>query len=122
MEKKTSPASLASSGHSRRGSSMSAKSERTQTSAVGTGGDPIDPIDKLEEPDLLDEHNTKADKADDDLKPVPVLKLFRFATKLDVFLNLAGTFFSCASGVVTPVMIIVFSSLMGVIIEFQSRV
>ncbi|KAJ2596291.1 hypothetical protein H4R99_004985, partial [Coemansia sp. RSA 1722] len=51
-------------------------------------------------------------------EPVGVLQLFRFATPLDRVLTLAGVFFSCASGVVTPVMIIIFSKLMGVIIQY----
>ncbi|KAJ2620722.1 hypothetical protein GGI26_004710, partial [Coemansia sp. RSA 1358] len=42
------------------------------------------------------------------IKPVALFKLFRFSTKIDILLVLAGTFFSCASGVVTPVMIIIF--------------
>ncbi|KAJ2308963.1 hypothetical protein IWW55_000054 [Coemansia sp. RSA 2706] len=79
-------------------------------------------LDKLDDPDLLLEQQPDIPLAIDQISPIPVLQLFRFATKLDIFLNLAGVAFSCASGVVTPVMIIVFSSLMGVIIEFQSRV
>lgn len=52
-------------------------------------------------------------------KPVSLFQLFRFSTKVDVMLCLAGTFFSCASGVVTPVMIIIFSDLMGVILKYE---
>ncbi|KAJ1801147.1 hypothetical protein LPJ75_006458, partial [Coemansia sp. RSA 2598] len=60
------------------------------------------------------------DKAILEPKAVSVLQLFRFATPLDRLLTIAGVFFSCASGVVTPVMIIIFSKLMGVIIEYSN--
>ncbi|KAJ2750878.1 hypothetical protein GGI19_004843 [Coemansia pectinata] len=84
--------------------------------------DLVEALDKLDDPLMLVDEKKSAD-ADKDtvkLKPVPVLKLFRFATKLDVTLSLAGTFFSCASGVINPVMIIIFSELMGVILTYQT--
>ncbi|KAJ2806053.1 Multidrug resistance protein 1, partial [Coemansia helicoidea] len=76
------------------------------------------------EPEKLEEHDVFLDEAkphteEEQVKPVPLLRLFRFATKADILLNVAGTFFSCAAGVVTPVMIIVFSQLTGVILEYQ---
>ncbi|KAJ2557440.1 hypothetical protein EV175_001345 [Coemansia sp. RSA 1933] len=58
----------------------------------------------------------------DNIAPVSVYKLFRFSTKIDIILSLAGTFFSCASGVVTPIMIIIFSKLMGVILNYYQLV
>ncbi|KAJ2797619.1 Multidrug resistance protein 1, partial [Coemansia guatemalensis] len=102
-------------GHSQRSSSISEKSK-----SVGSANSAQDIVEKLDEPELLDE--TKADQVKtslDDVKPVSVFQLFRFADKFDLFLTIAGTAFSCASGVVTPVMIIVFSELMGVILEYE---
>ncbi|KAJ2387777.1 hypothetical protein H4S02_003196 [Coemansia sp. RSA 2611] len=82
----------------------------------------IDALDKLDDPSMVVDEKKSAteDKDANKLKPVPVLKLFRFATKLDIILSLAGTFFSCASGVINPVMIIIFSELMGVILTFET--
>ncbi|KAJ2732096.1 hypothetical protein IW152_004076 [Coemansia sp. BCRC 34962] len=82
----------------------------------------VDALDKLDDPHMLvdEQKSATADKGAEKLKPVPVLKLFRFATKLDIILSLAGTFFSCASGVINPVMIIIFSDLMGVILTYET--
>ncbi|KAJ2480773.1 hypothetical protein IWW56_002214 [Coemansia sp. RSA 2131] len=120
MEEKTSvTATQPTAGLSRQGSTLSGKSEGTQKSVVSSSKEPIDHIDKLET-DPLDE-KTKSDSIIDNPDPVSMLKLFRFATKTDVILNIAGTVFSCASGVITPLMIIVFSDLMGVILEFETQ-
>ncbi|KAJ2234505.1 tRNA N6-adenosine threonylcarbamoyltransferase, partial [Coemansia sp. RSA 485] len=71
---------------------------------------------------LLDEQESSdKDSPEEDVKAVGVLQLFRFATPLDRVLTLAGIFFSCAAGVVNPVMIIIFSKLMGVIIQYTNR-
>ncbi|KAJ2886919.1 hypothetical protein FB639_001477, partial [Coemansia asiatica] len=69
---------------------------------------------------LLDEDDSSKKFPVDDAKAVGVLQLFRFATPLDRILTLLGIFFSCAAGVVNPVMIIIFSKLMGVIIQYQT--
>ncbi|KAJ2555008.1 hypothetical protein EV175_002398, partial [Coemansia sp. RSA 1933] len=76
----------------------------------------------------LDIHEELLDQSPDDMLvaediiPVPIPKLFRFATKIDIVCVLAGTFFSCASGVVTPVMIIIFSNILGVIINYNALI
>ncbi|KAJ2645989.1 Multidrug resistance protein 1, partial [Coemansia sp. RSA 1250] len=118
MEKKSEANSPASSSHSRSASTLSEKSERTRNSFANTSEEPIDPIDKVDESNFADEKETKEVSPLDDVKPVSVLKLFRFADKLDIILNITGTFFSCASGVITPVMIIIFSELMNVILKY----
>ncbi|KAJ1719322.1 hypothetical protein LPJ53_005900, partial [Coemansia erecta] len=59
-----------------------------------------DHIDVL--PPTNDAEKSVVDEAIAQPKPVGVLKLFRFATHFDRFLTVAGVFFSCASGVVTP--------------------
>ncbi|KAJ2358679.1 hypothetical protein IWW50_002221 [Coemansia erecta] len=83
-------------------------------------GDEIyESLEKLDEPDLLTEKSDEPQEVDT-LDPVPMLKLFRFATKVDIFLNIAGVAFSCAAGVITPIMIIIFSSLIGVILDFNN--
>ncbi|KAJ2365894.1 hypothetical protein IW150_006091, partial [Coemansia sp. RSA 2607] len=69
-------------------------------------------------PPTNDADKSVVDEAIAQPKPVGVLQLFRFATNLDRGLTIAGVFFSCASGVVTPVMIIIFSNLMGVILQY----
>ncbi|KAJ2108296.1 hypothetical protein GGI16_001199, partial [Coemansia sp. S142-1] len=84
----------------------------------------VEALDKLDDPLVLTDEKKSADSDKDaiKLKPVPVLKLFRFATKLDIILSLTGTFFSCASGAINPVMIIIFSQLMGVILTYQTLI
>ncbi|KAJ1905240.1 hypothetical protein LPJ81_002034 [Coemansia sp. IMI 209127] len=51
--------------------------------------------------------------------PIPVLKLFRFATKTDFFLAAVGSVCSVAAGVIPPVMTIIFSSLIQALITFN---
>ncbi|KAJ2810839.1 hypothetical protein H4S07_002435, partial [Coemansia furcata] len=105
------------------GLSRTASFATKQSGSTKDEDESIDALDKLDDPLLLDEQKSTADDKDAvKLKPVPVFKLFRFATKLDIFLSLAGTFFSCASGVINPVMIIIFSNLMGVILTFETLV
>ncbi|KAJ1990359.1 hypothetical protein GGI25_006089 [Coemansia spiralis] len=100
---------------------------RSPSTATGKSATKLATEDSLQHNELdhqeriLDE-DPEAKAALVDIKPVPVLKLFRFSTKLDILLVLAGTFFSCASGVVTPVMIIVFSNLLGVILKYGNLV
>ncbi|KAJ2830328.1 hypothetical protein IWW50_000343 [Coemansia erecta] len=53
--------------------------------------------------------------------PVPILELFRYASRLDLVLSLAGAVLSCAAGVVTPAMVIVLSDILGVVLEYGSR-
>ncbi|KAJ2884111.1 hypothetical protein IWW38_005465, partial [Coemansia aciculifera] len=104
-------------------SSGLSRSDSFETKRSGTSDeDTSEGLDKLDDPLLLvdDEKSSDSDKDATKLKPVAVRKLFRFATKLDIVLSLAGTFFSCASGVVNPVMIIIFSNLMGVILTYQT--
>ncbi|KAJ2504012.1 hypothetical protein IWW47_002726, partial [Coemansia sp. RSA 2052] len=102
-------------------SSGLSRSDSFATKRSGTTDEDIsEALDKLDDPLMLVEEQ-KSDADDKDavkLKPVAVRKLFRFATKFDIVLSLAGTFFSCASGVVNPVMIIIFSNLMGVILTY----
>ncbi|KAJ2803167.1 hypothetical protein H4R20_002999, partial [Coemansia guatemalensis] len=109
---------------------VSEKASRRSSSATGTetpmqekGGAVTDEhnaaLEKLDEPELMDDKTTTQETLDDP-KPVSVFQLFRFADKVDLLLTLAGTAFSCASGVVTPVMIIVFSELIGVILDYES--
>ncbi|KAJ2496760.1 hypothetical protein GGH96_005595, partial [Coemansia sp. RSA 1972] len=83
-------------------------------------GDVHESLEKLDEPELLVDGPVEQ-KALDNPDPVPVLKLFRFATKIDLLMDIAGVVFSCAAGVITPVMIIVFSDLLGVILGYESR-
>ncbi|KAJ2542755.1 hypothetical protein GGH12_002614 [Coemansia sp. RSA 1822] len=83
-------------------------------------GDVHESLEKIDEPELLVEGPVEQ-KALDNPDPVPVLKLFRFATKIDLFMDIAGVVLSCAAGVITPVMIIVFSDLLGVILGYESR-
>ncbi|KAJ1744922.1 Multidrug resistance protein 1, partial [Coemansia sp. RSA 1591] len=83
-------------------------------------GDVHESLEKLDEPELLVDGPIEQ-KALDNPDPVPVLKLFRFATKIDLLMDIAGVVFSCAAGVITPVMIIVFSDLLGVILGYESR-
>ncbi|KAJ2455862.1 hypothetical protein EV183_000478 [Coemansia sp. RSA 2336] len=117
-EEKSRAKGPAASSHSRSASTLSGRSERTRNSFANTNEEPIDPIDKVDEANFADEKKTKEATPLDDVKPVSVVKLFRFADKVDIILNIAGTFFSCASGVVTPVMIIIFSELMNVILKY----
>ncbi|KAJ2847746.1 Multidrug resistance protein 1, partial [Coemansia brasiliensis] len=74
-------------------------------------------LEKIDEPDFIAEKDHI--QPVDNLPPVALLKLFQFASKTDVILNLAGVVFSCASGVVTPVMIIIFSKVLGLILKYQ---
>ncbi|KAJ2829740.1 hypothetical protein FBU31_002634, partial [Coemansia sp. 'formosensis'] len=104
------------------GLSRTASFATKQSGSTKDEDESIDALDKLDDPLLLDEQKSTPDSDAVKLKPVPVFKLFRFATKLDIVLSLAGTFFSCASGVINPVMIIIFSNLMGVILTFETLV
>ncbi|KAJ2357351.1 hypothetical protein GGF43_001518, partial [Coemansia sp. RSA 2618] len=76
--------------------------------------------EKLDDFDVLNE-DISAEKPVDDPKPVSIARLFQFATKRDIALNLAGTVFSCAAGAVTPVMIIVLSSMLSVVLEYETQ-
>ncbi|KAJ2010761.1 hypothetical protein GGI06_004808, partial [Coemansia sp. S85] len=80
----------------------------------------LDKIDELPQDlaDTKDKSTTAA--AEITLAPVPVLKLFRFATKTDNFLNIVGLFCSIASGVITPTMTVIFSSLMQSLITYNT--
>ncbi|KAJ2512672.1 hypothetical protein GGI11_004661, partial [Coemansia sp. RSA 2049] len=75
-------------------------------------------IDEFVKNEKLTDDSPKVNAISENIVPVPVYRLFRFSTKLDKLLSVAGTFFSCASGVVTPVMIIIFSSLIEVITNY----
>ncbi|PIA15950.1 multidrug resistance protein 1a [Coemansia reversa NRRL 1564] len=66
------------------------------------------------------DEKTTTQNAPGNPKPVPVHQLFRFADKVDLMLIFAGTGLSCASGVITPAMIIVFSELIGVILNYET--
>ncbi|KAJ2864768.1 hypothetical protein GGI22_001649, partial [Coemansia erecta] len=79
-------------------------------------------IDEFVKNEKLVDNEPVVNSIAEDIAPVPIYKLFRFSTKVDIILSLAGTFFSCASGVITPVMIIVFSNLMGVILKYYQLV
>ncbi|KAJ2341318.1 hypothetical protein IWW50_006534, partial [Coemansia erecta] len=76
--------------------------------------------EKLDDFDVLNE-DISAEKPVDDPKPISIARLFQFATKRDFALNLAGTVFSCAAGAVTPVMIIVLSSMLSVVLEYETQ-
>ncbi|KAJ1870433.1 hypothetical protein LPJ71_012012, partial [Coemansia sp. S17] len=58
--------------------------------------DKFDALDKIDElpQDLADNKDKSTAVAEPSLAPVPVLKLFRFATKTDNFLNIVGLFCS----------------------------
>ncbi|KAJ2455299.1 hypothetical protein GGI03_006484, partial [Coemansia sp. RSA 2337] len=84
--------------------------------------DKFDALDKIDElpQDLADNKDKSTAVAEPSLAPVPVLKLFRFATKTDNFLNIVGLFCSVASGVITPTMTVIFSSLVQSLITFNT--
>ncbi|KAJ2312615.1 hypothetical protein IWW54_001986, partial [Coemansia sp. RSA 2705] len=75
---------------------------------------------KLDDLDVL-ANDSAPEKTADDPKPVSILGLFQFATKLDIFLSLAGTAFSCAAGAVTPIMIIVLSGMLSVVLKYETQ-
>ncbi|KAJ1948494.1 hypothetical protein EC988_005152, partial [Linderina pennispora] len=81
-------------------------------------------LDKLDEPkhDSNEESSAPHNKEILEPKPVTIRQLFRFATKLDITLTLFGTFFSIVAGAIMPVMIIIFSQLMGVILDYTTMV
>ncbi|KAJ2859700.1 hypothetical protein GGH94_005957 [Coemansia aciculifera] len=88
-----------------------------------TNVDKFDALDKIDElPQDFDTKGKPAADAEPLLAPVPVLKLFRFATKTDNFLNIVGLFCSVASGVITPTMTIIFSSLVQSLITFNALI
>ncbi|KAJ1894271.1 hypothetical protein LPJ66_005292, partial [Kickxella alabastrina] len=85
-------------------------------SSILTTNEHLDDIDELaDKPEhiiVAEETNPhEVEPAKDEA--VGLLRLFRFADKTDRLLTFAGICFSCAAGVVTPIMIIIFSSLMG---------
>ncbi|KAJ2719942.1 hypothetical protein GGI07_004907, partial [Coemansia sp. Benny D115] len=96
---------------------LSARSSNDDISAHGVD-------DKIDEDVLFLQHaadEKKDKKADpkDKPKPIPVIKLFRFATKFDLLLCVVGTVCSLAAGVVTPTMTVIFSSLVQALINFN---
>ncbi|KAJ1719332.1 hypothetical protein LPJ53_005884, partial [Coemansia erecta] len=96
-------------------SSTEKLSVRTANSKADVEDD-IENFDKHEK--LLDDDDSDDGKLVEDIKAVGVLQLFRFSTPFDRLLTIAGVCFSCAAGVVNPVMIIIFSNLMGVILQY----
>ncbi|KAJ2780131.1 hypothetical protein H4R18_003635 [Coemansia javaensis] len=113
-----------------RGSQSISEASVSTRGAPADGGSSTsahDDVEKIDETGLIDidaDADAKAQAAAEAAKtepPVPVHQLFRFATKRDVVLTIVGTGFSCAAGVITPVMIIIFSKLLGVILEYNSR-
>ncbi|KAJ2910771.1 hypothetical protein GGI21_000537, partial [Coemansia aciculifera] len=95
------------------------KSGQSQHPTVNV--DNLDALDKVDElpPDLTESKGKPAADAEPSLPPVPIFKLFRFATKTDILLNIVGLFCSIASGVITPSMTIIFSSLIQALITFN---
>ncbi|OMJ07536.1 Multidrug resistance protein 1A [Smittium culicis] len=67
----------------------------------------------------------KSDKSDssssDSLPPVPIIKLFRFATTAERSTIFAGLFFSLLAGVTIPLMTIIFSNLSGAFIKYSVK-
>ncbi|KAJ2726755.1 hypothetical protein GGI07_000266, partial [Coemansia sp. Benny D115] len=92
----------------------------------GSSSDDLHHHDDHGKADILPEHllgdfkEPVIDKTITEPDSISVPQLFRFSNKTDKFLTLLGTFFSCASGVITPVMIIIFSDLMGVILRVEN--
>ncbi|KAJ1823769.1 hypothetical protein LPJ56_002929, partial [Coemansia sp. RSA 2599] len=70
---------------------------------------------------LNEESSKKSKPATPESKPKPtsVIKLFRFATKLDIFLCVLGSVCSIAAGVILPTMTVIFSSLVQALINFN---
>ncbi|KAJ2857497.1 hypothetical protein J3B02_000965 [Coemansia erecta] len=68
-----------------------------------------------------DDHSKKPKPTTPESKPKPtsVIKLFRFATKFDIFLCLLGSVCSIAAGVIIPAMTIIFSSLVQALINYN---
>ncbi|KAJ1957947.1 hypothetical protein GGI12_004874, partial [Dipsacomyces acuminosporus] len=96
------------------------KTQQSSNTSVDKMG-AIDPIDKL---DMLPPSNDDEDKdrpkvAEEQPPPIPVLKLFRFASKTDILLMAVGSVCSLGAGVLTPTMTIIFSSLMQALITFN---
>ncbi|KAJ2441671.1 hypothetical protein GGF42_007216, partial [Coemansia sp. RSA 2424] len=71
--------------------------------ANADNADALDKFDELTQ-DVAESQKKSAAAAEPALPPVPILKLFRFATKTDILLNIVGLFCSIASGVITPTM------------------
>ncbi|KAJ1664697.1 hypothetical protein IW140_003973 [Coemansia sp. RSA 1813] len=83
--------------------------------------DELHHVDKLEELPAQNGDEKKSGPVVPEMQPdpIPILKLFRFATKTDFFLAAVGSACSIAAGVVPPVMTIVFSSLIQALITFN---
>ncbi|KAJ2854547.1 hypothetical protein GGI22_004458, partial [Coemansia erecta] len=96
--------------------------EKLIEDAINTNGGAEEHSEGLDTHERLLERSPEENLAAESITPVPLLKLFRFATKTDCMGILAGTFFSCASGVIFPSMIIIFSNLMGVILTFKTLI
>ncbi|KAI8319025.1 P-loop containing nucleoside triphosphate hydrolase protein [Martensiomyces pterosporus] len=106
--------------HSRRASSTTGTDSLTPHESKAVVDDIDDNLEKVDQPHVPGEvSSAPVDPAILSPKPVSLRQLFRFADKLDLFLTFAGTCFSIASGVVNPVMIIIFSNLMGVILNYE---
>ncbi|KAJ2334096.1 hypothetical protein GGI00_002013, partial [Coemansia sp. RSA 2681] len=89
--------------------------------ANADNADALDKFDELTQ-DVAESQKKSAAAAEPALPPVPILKLFRFATKTDILLNIVGLFCSIASGVITPTMTVIFSSLVQSLITFNTQI
>ncbi|KAJ2557345.1 hypothetical protein EV175_001403, partial [Coemansia sp. RSA 1933] len=102
-------------------------SEKQTKRASSTNASATDVPDELHHIDKLDELLVQNDESKEagpvvpELQPdpVPVLRLFRFATKTDFFLAAVGSVCSIAAGAIPPVMTIIFSSLIQALITFN---
>ncbi|OLY84487.1 Multidrug resistance protein 1 [Smittium mucronatum] len=87
----------------------------------------ISPKSESSSNDSLSKKNVKKHKSikveDDkskDLPPVPFFQLFRFATRNEKLILLAGSFFSILTGLTMPAMTILFSNMSGAFINYSA--
>ncbi|KAI8320370.1 P-loop containing nucleoside triphosphate hydrolase protein [Martensiomyces pterosporus] len=97
------------------------KTQQTSRTSIDKkdAADAVDKIDMLPQADAEDDKD-RPKVAEEQPPPVPLLRLFRFATKTDIFLNILGSVCSVAAGVITPTMTVVFSSLMQALINYNT--
>jgi ATP-binding cassette subfamily B (MDR/TAP) protein 1 len=60
----------------------------------------------------------KKDDDDDDLKPISIIRLFRFATPFELTLNMIGMVLACAAGATQPLMTLIFGRLTSAFNDF----
>ncbi|KAJ1887790.1 hypothetical protein LPJ66_008927, partial [Kickxella alabastrina] len=114
-----------SSGAAKQAESRDVSPTKTEQELLSSTGNAIAPDveDKIDDVTLFlqssdDKKDTPAASKTKE-KPIALMKLFRFASKFDLLLYALGTVCSCAAGILTPAMTIVFSSLVQALINFN---